>query len=438
MIFSSEQVVYVAIGATVEDYSGNVITASSITFTAADETAPTVAFVPPDSTNCVPISSNVTLTFSEAVRYTNNSAITDSDVASLITLEYTSNGSPVAFTATIDSDKKVITINPDSDFISGEVVNVAIDSVEDNSNNAMSATSGTFCVVDSTAPVLTFSPADASTMVAEDTDIILTFDEEIRLINDSALNNTNVDSLITLKDTNGSGVDIAFDATIDSDNKVITIDLVSDLSSNQIVYVKIGATVEDSYNNAITEASATFTTGDSLPPTVVIEAVIKASIATDSDITFTFSEKIRLVNDSEVDNSNVGSLITLKDTDANGSDIPFSATINSAKTIITINPTSNFLSHQVVYASVPANTFEDYSDNLVPASSKTFIAEYLATSLSNPLDEKDVVGLIEAQLETAERFIQHSTAPVLKRMEWLRRHRDDHNLSSQGGKNKFC
>ena len=48
----------------------------------------------------------------------------------------------------------------------------------------MSATSGTFCVVDSTAPVLTFSPADSSTMVAEDTDIILTFDEEIRLTND--------------------------------------------------------------------------------------------------------------------------------------------------------------------------------------------------------------------------------------------------------------
>ena len=51
----------------------------------------------------------------------------------LITLEYTSDGSPVAFTATIDSDKKVITVNPDSDFVSGQVVNVAIESVEDTS-----------------------------------------------------------------------------------------------------------------------------------------------------------------------------------------------------------------------------------------------------------------------------------------------------------------
>ena len=435
--FSSEQVIYVAIGATVEDASDNAISASSITFTAADSTAPTVAFVPPDASNCVPISSNVSLTFNEAVRNPNDSAITDSNVGNLITLEYTSDSSPIAFTATIDSDKKIITINPDSDFVSGEVVNVAIESVEDSSNNTMSATSGTFCVVDSTAPVLTFSPANSSTMVAEDADITLTFNEEIRLINDSALNNTNVDGLITLKETDANGNDIAFDATIDSDNKVITVDLVSDLSSNQIVYVAIGATVEDSYNNAITADSATFTTGDSLPPTVEIEAVITASIATDSDITFTFSEKIRLVNDNEADNTNVGSLITLKDTGANGADIPFSATINAAKTIITINPTSNFSSQQIVYAEVPGNTFEDYSDNLVPQTIKTFTAEYLKTSLSNPLNEKDVIGLIEAQIESAKRMIVHSTRPILKRMEWLRRHNDQNNLSNQGVKLRF-
>ncbi|MDA9642148.1 Ig-like domain-containing protein, partial [Candidatus Thioglobus sp.] len=438
--FSSEQVVYVHIGATVEDYSGNLISESYVTFTAADATAPTVAFVPPDATNCVPISSNVTLTFSEAVRNPDDdSAITNLNVGDLITLEYTSDGSPIAFTATIDSDKKIITVDPDSDFVSGEVVNVAIDSVEDYSNNSMSATSGTFCVVDSTPPVLTFSPANSSTQVAEDTNITLTFDEEIRLKNNSAINNTNVDDLIILRVNDINGSDIAFDATIDSDKKVITIDLVSNLSSNQIVFVKIDAEVEDSYDNLITEASATFTTGDTLPPTVVIEAVITASIATDSDITFTFSEKIRQINDSEIDNSNVSSLVTLQDiTDStNPKDIPFSATINSAKTIITINPTSNFSSQQEIKATAPGNTFEDYSNNLVPETIKTFTAEYLKTELSDPLDEKDVVGLIEEQLEITKRMIQHSRRPVLKRMEWLRRHNDQNNLSNQGIKLRF-
>ena len=272
--FSSEQVIYVAIGATVEDASDNAISASSITFTAADATAPTVAFVPPDTTSCVPISSNVSLTFNEAVRNPDDSDISDANVGDIITLEYTSDSSPIAFTATINSAKTVITINPDSNFVSGEVIGVAIESVEDTSNNTMSATSGTFCVVDSTAPTIEFSPL--GTDVDEDTDITLTFDEEIRLIDNSAIDNTNVDSLITLKTTNSSGADIAFDAIIDSDKKVITISLVSNLSSDQAVYVHIDETVEDSYNNAISEAFVIFTTGDRLPPTVKIQAV-KAS-----------------------------------------------------------------------------------------------------------------------------------------------------------------
>jgi methionine-rich copper-binding protein CopC/uncharacterized protein YhjY with autotransporter beta-barrel domain len=435
--FSSEQVVYVAIGPTVEDSSDNLISQSSITFTAADETAPTVAFVPPDSSNCVPISSNVSLTFSESVRNTDNSEITNSNVRSLITLEYTSDGSPIGFNASINSDKKIITINPNSDFISGEVVNVAIETVEDLSDNSMSATSGTFCVVDSTPPVVTFSPANLSTMVAQNTDIILTFDEEIRLVDNSELNNTNVDSLITLKENDATGNDIAFNATIDAENKVITIDLVNDLSSNQIVYVAIGATVEDTYDNIISQTSATFTTGDSLPPTVSIDAVITASIATNSDITFTFSEPVRNLDNSTLSNANVSSLITLKDTDNTGFDIPFTATINSAKTIITIDPTSNFSSQQIVYAAIGASV-EDYADNALPASSKTFTAEYLKTELQNPLNEKDVNGLIEAQIETAKRFAHHSTTAVLKRMEWLRRHRNENNISRQGIKLNFA
>jgi hypothetical protein len=114
--------------------------------------------------------------------------------------------------------------------------------------------------------------------VDENTDITLTFDEEIRLIDNSVINNTNVDTLITLKNTNHSGADIAFDATINSDNTVITINLASILSSTQTVYVAIGATVEDSFDNAITKQSATFTAGDKLPPSVNIQAVKGSSL----------------------------------------------------------------------------------------------------------------------------------------------------------------
>jgi len=79
--------------------------------------------------------------------------------------------------------------------------------------------------------------------------------EAVRNIDDSALTDSNVDSLITLKATNSSGSDIAFDATIDSDKEVITINPTSDFSSEQVIYVAIGATVEDSSGNANTASS---------------------------------------------------------------------------------------------------------------------------------------------------------------------------------------
>jgi len=430
--FSSEQVVYVAIGATVEDESDNAISASSITFTSADATAPVVTFDPADTSTGIPITANVTLTFNEAVRNTNDSELTNSNVGSLITLEYVSDNTTIDFTATIDSDKKVITINPDSDFIHGEIVYVEIQALEDSSNNSMSSTSGTFSVTDTEPPTVSMNPAHGSTKVPLDTDVIIIFDEEIRLINNSEINNTNVDALLTVKDTNSSGDDLAFDAVINSNKTKITIDLVNDLSSEQTVYVAIGPTVEDSYDNALNAIHyGIFTAADKLPPTVDIEAVITASIATNSDITFTFSEAVRNLDDSALTNSNVGSLMTLKDTDANGADIPFVATINSAKTIITIDPVSNFTSKQKIYAAIGA-TVEDFENNVIPASSKTFTAEFLKEDLENPFNEKDVVALIDAQREISKRFIEQSSYAVLNRMEWLRRNRDVNNLSEQG------
>ena len=79
--------------------------------------------------------------------------------------------------------------------------------------------------------------------------------------------------MITLKETNSSGSDIAFDATIDSDKKVITITPDSDFSSEQVIYVAIGSTVEDLYDNALTASSATFTAIDTISPTLTFDPV---------------------------------------------------------------------------------------------------------------------------------------------------------------------
>ena len=47
--------------------------------------------------------------------------------------------------------------------------------------------------------------------------ITITFNESIRNINNSTLTDSNVDSLITLKDEDSGGSNISFNATIDED-----------------------------------------------------------------------------------------------------------------------------------------------------------------------------------------------------------------------------
>ena len=160
--------------------------------------------------------------------------------------------------------------------------------------NEYTLSTGFNLVDDSTAPTTTFSPANSATAVAVASDITLTFNEAVRLINNSALDDSNVDALITLKENNSSGADIAFNATINGGKTVITINPDNNLSSTQVVYVAIGATVEDAANNAINAANVSFTTADVSAPTMAITSAEVSDGASSNDstlaMTFTSSE----------------------------------------------------------------------------------------------------------------------------------------------------
>jgi hypothetical protein len=135
---------------------------------------------------------------------------------------------------------------------------------EDAAHNLSIASSNSVTVettvTDTTSPTVSFSPANGATGVAISDNITFTFSEAVRNIDNTALTDSNIDSLITLKLTNANGNNITFDATINGDKTVITINPTSNLPNSQVVYVAIGATVEDSTDNVITAANATFTT----------------------------------------------------------------------------------------------------------------------------------------------------------------------------------
>jgi len=117
-----------------------------------DNMAPTVTFSPANGATGVPISNNITIIFSEAVRNIDNTVLTDSNsgdangVGSLITLRLNNTyGTNIAFYATIDTNKTVITIDPTNNLPHSQAVYVVIGAtVEDSAGNPITAANATF------------------------------------------------------------------------------------------------------------------------------------------------------------------------------------------------------------------------------------------------------------------------------------------------------
>jgi hypothetical protein len=119
------------------------------------------------------------------------------------------------------------------------------------------ATTWAEAVKANTPPTAGFNPANASTTGNPDGNIIITFDEAANNVDGSPI--TDPTSLITLKETDGSGADVPFTATINAGKTVITIDPSSVLGYNKAYYVAV-APVEDIVGKESMIQTATFTT----------------------------------------------------------------------------------------------------------------------------------------------------------------------------------
>ncbi|WP_185965487.1 choice-of-anchor I family protein [Flavobacterium zepuense] len=113
---------------------------------------------------------------------------------------------------------------------------------------------------DTTAPVVTFAPANAATNLPISTHPTILFNEDIRLADGTAITNTNVDALVELRLNNATGAVVPFDAAFAANT--ITITPTTALLNGQTYYVALLAnSVEDLSGNTVEALqSATFTT----------------------------------------------------------------------------------------------------------------------------------------------------------------------------------
>ncbi|MDC0390622.1 autotransporter domain-containing protein [Candidatus Thioglobus sp.] len=291
--------------------------------------------------------------------------------------------------------------------------------VLDAAGNISSASSAAL-TVDAGAPIITFSPVDGATGVALASNITITFDEAIRNTDDTVLTDSNIDSLITLKTTNSSGANIAFDATINTAKTIITINPTSNFSIAQVVYVGIGVSVEDSYNNAISAANATFAVlSDSTSPTIAITATGvtdgSTSDASTLALTFTASEATSnfVVEDITVSNATLSSLTAV------------SSTVYTA----ILTPTTQ----GAVTIDVAAGSFTDAASNNNTAST-----QFNWTYLSSPINKTDVTDSIKAMSGVAIDAVGMNFSAVESRVGWLQANTNSNKLSHQGVRLSFA
>ncbi|MBC7901946.1 MAG: choice-of-anchor I family protein [Gemmatimonadaceae bacterium] len=124
-----------------------------------------------------------------------------------------------------------------------------------------------------------------------------------------------------------------------------------------------GGTVGNNrFDNATLEGTPTG--ADNIPPSVSFAPINAAiDIAVNVNPVITFSEAVRRIDNSPIDNSNAATLVILKINNATGSDVPFTATVSG--NAITIVPSVSLANNQQYYIAVKPNVVEDISDNAI-------------------------------------------------------------------------
>jgi len=119
-------------------------------------------------------------------------------------------------------------------------------------------------------------------------------------------------------------------------------------------------------------------------------------------------------------------------------DVAGSNVSGSGTATITVNPTDLFLPNASYYITIDATAFDDVDgDSYAGIADSTTLNFTVGTSMPDPTQDADTVALIEGQIDISKRFIQHSTFAVLDRIEWIRRNKEQKDLSHQGTQLSF-
>ena len=157
----------------------------------------------------------------------------------------------------------------------------------------------------------------------------------------------------------------------------------------------------------------------------------QTDVPIDTNIVLTFSEIVRV---------GTGNIVLHKASDDSVVET-FDVTSDvsgSESTQITINPSADLENEVSYYVKIASTAIVDLSNNSYAGISDTTTLNFTTGSRpTNPLDDKNVLGLIETQTEAPKKIVQHVSTPIYNRLNWIRGYKSGNKQDAQKIKFKF-
>lgn len=339
-----------------------------------------VNFDPADGEKDVAVNKTITITFSQPIMKYNGKAITSSDLKDLIQYNKDNKtGEAVAFSASISSSNKVITITPDNNLTKGVKYYISFDKdiFKDGNENRNKAQSISFTAGSGFVNGVTFDPAKSAEGASKTVKPTISFEKAVEKYSGGKITASYLANKISFRKENSSGSLVGFSAAINNNANIITITPTSELAAGQKYYLGFEGNVfqNDSDDAAIGGQSVTWTVGSAVVPVIRFNPSNGATgIKASSNMTISFSEKIFNESGSAPSNLNVSSSVSFRD-DTAGSGVSYTPYIyysENGSTIFAINPIYDLIAGHNYTVSISANRFKNSDGNYAAAASASF------------------------------------------------------------------
>ena len=345
---------------------------------------PIANFIPANDT--INPSQDVLIQFNEPIRLINNTNVDNTNIQNLFTLAYADTGtSSIDFVASVDDDDQQFTLNPDVSLDERRTIEVtyAADVFEDFGNNALSANNKVLIVNDITPGIIIEDSLDQN-----NTFLYLSFNEGV-YTNASGTGGLNSSDMEISNFAEGNattanitGMTSEIGTTLNGGELIVRMSLqfddIPDGTESVTVRPRANQVFDDFGNPMDVNTNArTFDLFDALAPTATFTPDPSGLIVPSELFTITFSEAVRLLNDSTITNNVLNSIISIQYVDGDEEDIPFFAIIDN--NVITISPNSSLIEMRSLRIVV-ADSIEDFSDNQI----NSFSVDYTVQDISPP------------------------------------------------------